>query len=1022
MRRTVAQQVFLLCQFFAAIFSLRISPQFREEQMPSRALLALLLGLSAIAVQAQADVTINEIRIDQPSSDNDEYFELAGPPGTSLDGLTYVVIGDGTGGSGGIEAVVDLNGRAIPASGHFVAAEDTFMLAPADLTTNLNFENSDNVTHLLVEGFSGANNDDLDTDDDGVLDTTPWSAIVDSVALIETVGSGEQVYSSTTVGPDNGFVPGHVFRCPDETGVWDIGDTTLGVDDTPGAVNSCQSSEPAITLIHDIQGDGTDSPLVGATVTIAAVVVGDFQASGELSGFFLQEEDADTDDDPATSEGIFVLTDANVALGDLVQVTGAVDEVDGLTALTGVSNVSKLSAGNALPAATDISLPVNDVADLEAFEGMLVQFPQALVISEYSNFDRFGEIVLAWPFDGEGRLFQPTAVEEPGSTAAADRTDYNLRSRIVLDDGRTVANPDPARHPDGNDFALNNRFRGGDTVANVVGVLDYRFEHYRIQPTEGADYAAVNMRLPPPDLAGARITVASFNVLNYFTTLDEGGDLCGPPGFEQGCRGADDAQEFERQRTKTINALSQLDADIVGLIELENNGGAAIADLAQGLNDALGAGTYDYIDTGYVGNDVIAVGLIYKPATVLPDGDFEILDAPEFLNPNTPDDPKNRAALAQTFADSASGGRFTVVVNHFKSKGSGCGADDDDSEQGNCNGTRTEAAEALMDWLGTDPTESGDSDFLIIGDLNAYDKEDPIVALEAEGYVDLLGYYQGELAYDFVFEGQLGYLDYALANETLSGQVTKADVWHINADEPDILDYDTSFKEDAQDALYEPNAFRSSDHDPVIVGLNLNAPPDCAAAYASEEILWPPNHRTHRVDVEGVTDPDGDLVTVTVTSVFQDEPLLGRGSGWTGPDAWILDGGARLRAERDGHGNGRVYYLEFTAEDGQGNSCMGQIKVGVPKNGWKGHEPIDDGARYDSTRRTKRHGHDHHGKERHGKHHHGKDHHDKSHHGKHYHGKDHHGNNHSSWYASIRDWVERKISNYKSHRNYAHKR
>ena len=119
--------------------------------------------------------TLSEIRIDQPSTDNDEYFEIAGAAGASLDGLTYLVIGDGAGGSGTIEAVVDLTGNSIPGSGFFVAAESTFSLGVADLTTSLNFENSDNVTHLLVDGFTGSNGDDLDTNDDGTLDVTPWS-------------------------------------------------------------------------------------------------------------------------------------------------------------------------------------------------------------------------------------------------------------------------------------------------------------------------------------------------------------------------------------------------------------------------------------------------------------------------------------------------------------------------------------------------------------------------------------------------------------------------------------------------------------------------------------------------------------------------------------------------------------------------------------------------------------------------------------------------------------------------------
>ena len=187
---------------------------------------------------------LSEIRIDQPGGDNDEYFELSGFA-QSLDGLSYVVIGDGAGGSGTIESVTDLTGQAMGGSGFWVAGESSMTLAVPDMVTSLSFENSDNVTHLLVRDFSGANGDDLDTDDDGILDVEPWSEVVDSVALLENeidpgtgnTSGGELVYSSTTVGPDGSFVPGHVEICNAEWSVADF-DPAAGTD-TPGAANSC---------------------------------------------------------------------------------------------------------------------------------------------------------------------------------------------------------------------------------------------------------------------------------------------------------------------------------------------------------------------------------------------------------------------------------------------------------------------------------------------------------------------------------------------------------------------------------------------------------------------------------------------------------------------------------------------------------------------------------------------------------------------------------------------------------------
>jgi predicted extracellular nuclease len=320
------------------------------------------------------------------------------------------------------------------------------------------------------------------------------------------------------------------------------------------------------------------------------------------------------------------------------------------------------------------------------------------------------------------------------------------------------------------------------------------------------------------------MTVAAFNVLNYFTTLDDGPDSCGPT-FDQECRGADSEEEFARQEAKIVAALEVLGADVVGLIEIQNNAGP-VAALADALNAKLGANVYVPILTGPDGTDAIKVGLVYRADRVVPVGAPAVLDDPSFTNPNDLDGQQNRPALAQSFADLATGGVTTVVVNHFKSKGSDCGAGDDDPLAGNCDLTRTLAAQALAAWIASDPTGVGDADALVIGDINSYDEEDPIEALAAAGYTDLVELYEGEFAYSYVFDGQFGHLDYSLANGSLVPQVSGATLWHINADEPDILDYDTSFKPAEQEALYAPDPFRSSDHDPVLVGLDLQADPD----------------------------------------------------------------------------------------------------------------------------------------------------------------------------------------------------
>ncbi len=192
-------------------------------------LLVILALFHPAAITAQTQ--LSEIRIDQPGADTDEYFEISGSPGFDLSHLAYVVVGDGAAGSGVIESVTSLAPLTVPPDGYLLGAEPSFALGPTpDLETSLNFENGDNVTHMLVADFSGTTGMDLDTNDDGILDSVPWSSVVDCIALLESEAAGDRVYCDHTVGP-NGSVPWHVYR----DGGWQVGenDPDVGVD-TPG--------------------------------------------------------------------------------------------------------------------------------------------------------------------------------------------------------------------------------------------------------------------------------------------------------------------------------------------------------------------------------------------------------------------------------------------------------------------------------------------------------------------------------------------------------------------------------------------------------------------------------------------------------------------------------------------------------------------------------------------------------------------------------------------------------------------
>jgi 5'-nucleotidase (lipoprotein e(P4) family) len=273
-----------------------------------------------------------------------------------------------------------------------------------------------------------------------------------------------------------------------------------------------------------------------------------------------------------------------------------------------------------------------------------------------------------------------------------------------------------------------------------------------------------------------------------------------------------------------------MNADIIGLMEIENDGfgpKSAIQDLTNGLNQKIGNGTFNFIipEVPQIGSDSISVGLIYNPSKVMPVGNAAILDSsvdPDFI------DTKNRPSLAQTFKVIQGGSKITVAVNHFKSKGSSCDSIGDPNQndgQGNCNKTRTKAAKALVKWLSTDPTGSGSSDILIIGDLNSYAMEDPIDAIKDGGYTNLVDQFLGENAYTYIFKGEAGYLDHALSSQSLTPKITGVTVWHINSDEPKVLDYNTENKSSTQiNKLFGKNPFRASDHDPVIIGIDMGAP------------------------------------------------------------------------------------------------------------------------------------------------------------------------------------------------------
>jgi predicted extracellular nuclease len=702
----------------------------------------------------------------------------------------------------------------------------------------------------------------------------------------------------------------------------------------------------AFTPIPAIQGSGETSPFAGQTKTTEGVVVSDDEGpSPTLRGFYLQ--DPVGDGDPATSDGIFVFNGNNdsVANGDNVRVTGTAEEFQGQTQISSPSIIDCGTDETVTP--TNVVFPATSPTSLEAYEGMLVRIPQPMTVTEHFQLGRFGQVLLS----SGGKLDNPTAVVAPGDDAKDLQAENNLR-KLILDDSSQGQNPDPIVFARGGQpLSASNTLRGGDTVRNLTGVMTYTWagnaasgNAYRIRPLNAiggsALFVAVNQRPGTPVEVDGNVRVVGMNLLNYFNTFDglpDTVDNCrnGLGGPFTDCRGADTQAEFDRQWPKTVQAILGVDADVIGINEVENDGygtDSAIAHLVGRLNAETGAGTYAFIDvdaeTGQVnaaGTDAIKVGVIYRPAAVTPVGTTGALNSAAFVNGGDPA-PRSRPSIAQAF-ETVDGARFIVDVNHFKSKGSACAIADAGDGQGNCNVVRTNAAIALRDWLASDPTGIGDDDILIVGDLNSYAMEDPVTALtefdeaaDEPGYTNLVDEFVEGKPYSYLFDGQWGYLDYALGSETVVDQVAGVVEWHINSDEPSVLDYNLDFKTpNLQTSLYAPDRFRVSDHDPIVVGLNADSDRpivDARGPYTVEE-----GGGTTQLTATG-SDPTGDDITY----------------------AWDLDGdgtfetpGATVTFSAGDHQAPEIVTVtvQITDEHGQSSTDTAQIQVTWDFGGFK---------------------------------------------------------------------------------------
>ncbi len=608
--------------------------------------------------------------------------------------------------------------------------------------------------------------------------------------------------------------------------------------------------------IEEIQGTGDASPFVGDDTLTTKGIVTAVYPTGGFNGYYIQTPGTGGGIDLGThtaSDGLFVYsagtgTVNTVAVGDYIEVAGSISEYYGLTQIvpTDASSVTVLTETVTPVLPATVNWPTSETTR-EALEGMLLAPQGDYTVSDTYTTNQYAEILLA---AGTSPLLQPTEVAAPGVAAYAAAIAANKNISVTLDDGATTNFLSSANKGTPVPYLSNdNPVRVGEAVTFTSPILfDFRNGAWKFQPTQQltvANAASVqpvtfeNTREATPQDVGGELKLATFNVLNYFTTL--GSDVAGCTAYtdragngittrscsvSNGPRGAWDAANLQRQQDKIVAAITALGADVVALEEIEAStatagGGtdrdAALNSLVAALNANAGSTVWSAVPSPAVlpaTEDVIRTAFIYKNATAETVGDSTILiGSPAFDNARDP--------LAQAFKAKGApdADRFLAIANHFKSKGSAGplpGDTDQNDGQGNSNASRVAQATALLDFANAMSTSAGTDKVFLMGDFNAYTMEDPIKVLTDAGYVD-----QGSKTgkYTYSFGGAVGSLDHVLASPAANQAVNMVDIWNINSPESVALEY-SRYNNNVTD-FYRPDMYRASDHDPLILGLNL---------------------------------------------------------------------------------------------------------------------------------------------------------------------------------------------------------
>ena len=531
------------------------------------------------------------------------------------------------------------------------------------------------------------------------------------------------------------------------------------------------------TPIASVQGDDPRSPMIGQQVTLQGIVT----LIQSDRGLYIEEPGSDANQ--RTSNAVFIQSTElpnEVRQGSLISARGTVSEIGKgrypLTALTDISELVQCSSNNALPLA-DVALPLNGLRR-EALEGMRIQINEPLTVTDVHQFGR-GNFTLS----GNGFQFVPTEVMAPGP----DSADLLARNRAF---SLPVQLPESMDQPE--------LLISGTSTSHITGVVAHDGRGLRVSLQSISAVPSASFAPPAPATTGS-LRIVGMNLHNYFN-----GDGRGF-GFPTS-RGAKTAAGFQHQRERIDAAIKVLDPHVLAVMELENDGfdaDSAAQDFIQLANNATRkAWKVTRTVDDNTGTDKITVGLFYRGDRLKAIGPAQTLTGAEFK--------RSRQPLAQLFQQIPDGGKILIVVNHLKSKGScpdsGANARQRDG-QGCWNPVRRASAKKMTAWAKNIAASTGTGNILILGDMNAYRNEDPIDAIRAAGFTELMDKKQGQV-YSFAYFGQHGTLDYAFSSDALLEKVQQAFIWNINAALPANMEL--------------PQAWlRFSDHDPVVVDIDL---------------------------------------------------------------------------------------------------------------------------------------------------------------------------------------------------------